>query len=149
MEPIASKKNLSLKTHIGGAGIKNELVVAPTFMVSADPLRLNEIVTNLVDNAIKYTQAGGVDINITGDKSSVSVEITDTGMGITPQEQKHLFEKFYRVDNTMTREQSGTGLGLYIARNLVELYGGKIWVSSKLGKGSTFGFRLPIVRVVA
>ena len=70
-------------------------------------------------------------------------------MGITPQEQKHLFEKFYRVDNTMTREQSGTGLGLYIARNLVELYGGKIWVSSKLGKGSTFGFRLPIVRVVA
>ena len=149
MESIASKKNLSLKTHIGGAGIKNELVVAPTFMVSADPLRLNEIVTNLVDNAIKYTQAGGVDINITGDKSSVSVEITDTGMGITPQEQKHLFEKFYRVDNTMTREQSGTGLGLYIARNLVELYGGKIWVSSKLGKGSTFGFRLPIVRVVA
>jgi len=111
-----------------------------------DPEKISEVVTNLVDNAIKYTAQGSVDIEIEGDKESVTVRVRDTGMGISGQEQKHLFEKFYRVNNTMTREHSGTGLGLYIARNLVELYGGQIWVQSVLGRGSAFGFKLPLAK---
>ena len=68
-------------------------------------------------------------------------------MGISEQDQKHLFEKFYRVDNELTRTKPGTGLGLYISRNLLEMYGGSIWVESKPGKGSTFAFKLPIAKM--
>jgi signal transduction histidine kinase len=68
-------------------------------------------------------------------------------MGISEQDQKHLFEKFYRVDNELTREKAGTGLGLYIARNMIEMYGGSIWVESKAGRGSTFAFKLPIAKM--
>ena len=146
MQIIASNKGLHLTTHIGGAGIKNQTVIAPTYNVLVDHEKILEVVSNLVDNAIKYTAQGSVDIEIDGDKESVAVIIRDTGIGISSQEQKHLFEKFYRVNNTMTREHSGTGLGLYIARNLVELYGGKIWVESTLGKGSVFGFKLPLAK---
>lgn len=146
MEVVAKKKELKLFTHIGGAGIKNQMVVAPTYPVRADSERLREVITNLVDNAIKYTNSGSVDIDLEGDKNTVTIKIHDTGMGISPEEQKHLFEKFYRVNNSMTREQSGTGLGLYIARSLIEMYGGKIWVESSLGKGSTFAFTLPLAK---
>lgn len=144
MEVVASKKNLKLFTHIGGAGIKNQMVIAPMYPVKADSERLREVITNLIENAIKYTAHGSVDIDLGGDKRTVTVKVHDTGMGIDPEEQKHLFEKFYRVNNGMTREQSGTGLGLYIARSLIELYGGKIWVESTPGKGSTFAFTLPL-----
>lgn len=144
MEMVAGKKDVKLFTHIGGAGMKNQMVIAPTYPVKADSERLREVITNLIDNAIKYTTHGSVDIDLEGDKNTVTVKIHDTGMGISPEEQKHLFEKFYRVNNGMTREQAGTGLGLYIARNLIELYGGKIWVESTLGKGSTFAFTLPL-----
>lgn len=147
LQIIANKKNIQLTTHIGGAGIRNEKVVAPTFMVNADPDRIAEVLTNLIDNAIKYTSQGGVDVEVSADKDFVTVKINDTGMGISPQEQKHIFEKFYRVNNELTREQSGTGLGLYITRNLVERYGGAIWVESKLGQGSTFAFKLPLTRM--
>lgn len=146
MEVVAKKKGLNLFTHIGGAGIKNQMVVAPTYPVKADSERLREVISNLVDNAIKYTNTGSVDIDLEGNKSTVTIKIHDTGMGISPEEQKHLFEKFYRVNNSMTREQSGTGLGLYIARSLIEMYGGKIWVESSLGKGSTFAFTLPLAK---
>ncbi|MEI6581264.1 MAG: ATP-binding protein [bacterium] len=146
MQIIANSKGLHLTTHIGGAGIKNQTVIAPTYNVLVDPEKISEVVTNLVDNAIKYTAQGSVDIEIEGDKESVTVRVRDTGIGISSQEQKHLFEKFYRVNNTMTREHSGTGLGLYIARNLVELYGGRIWVESVLGRGSAFAFKLPLVK---
>jgi PAS domain S-box-containing protein len=146
MEIVAKKKGLKLFTHIGGAGIKNQMVVAPAYPVKADPERLREVITNLIDNAIKYTNSGSVDIDLEGDKNTVTVKIHDTGIGISAEEQKHLFEKFYRVNNSMTREQSGTGLGLYIARSLIEMYGGKIWVESSLGKGSTFAFTLPLTK---
>ncbi len=145
MQANATQKGLALTTHIGGAGIKNQTVIAPAYNVLADPEKLSEVLSNLIDNAIKYTSQGSVDIEIESDGKSVTVMVHDTGIGISAQEQKHLFEKFYRVNNSMTREQAGTGLGLYIARNLIELYGGKIWVKSSLGKGSTFAFKLPLI----
>ncbi len=146
MEVVAKKKGLKLFTHIGGAGMSGEMVVAPTYPVKADSERLREVITNLVDNAIKYTSQGSVDISLEGNKTTVTVKIHDTGVGISAEEQKHLFEKFYRVNNSFTREQTGTGLGLYIARSLIEMYGGKIWVESEEGKGSTFAFSLPLAK---
>jgi signal transduction histidine kinase len=143
MEMVAKKKGLKLFTHIGGAGMNNQMVVAPTYPVKADSERLREVITNLIDNAIKYTNQGSIDVSLDGNKSQVTVKVHDTGMGIPAEEQKHLFEKFYRVNNSATREQGGTGLGLYIARSLIEMYGGKIWVESEVGKGSTFAFTIP------
>jgi signal transduction histidine kinase len=146
MEMVARKKNLQLFTHIGGSSNRNETVVAPVYNVRADAERIREVLTNLVDNAIKYTQTGSVDIDVGGNRNEVTVKVRDTGMGINPEDQKHMFEKFYRVNNSMTREIGGTGLGLYIARSLIELYGGQIKVESKPGAGSTFMFTLPLVK---
>lgn len=146
MEIIAKHKNLVLHTHIGGDDVKSQVVLAPTFQISADPDRLREVISNLIDNAIKYTQAGSVDIYLSGNRESVTVSIADTGAGISAEDQKHLFQKFYRVNNSMTREIGGTGLGLYIARSLIEMYGGRIWVESEVGKGSKFNFSLPLVK---
>lgn len=146
MEMVARKKNLQLFTHIGGGSNRNETVIAPAYNVKADAERIREVLTNLVDNAIKYTPSGSVEIDVTADKNFVTVKVRDTGMGIAPEDQKHMFEKFYRVNNSMTREIGGTGLGLYIARNLIELYGGQIKVESKAGAGSTFIFSLPLVK---
>lgn len=146
MDIMAKKKGLSFYSHIGSERAGSELVVAPQFKVNADPDRVREIITNLVSNSIKYTQSGSVDMTLTGDRNNVRVSVRDTGIGIPEEEQKHMFEKFYRVNNSMTREVGGTGLGLYIARTLVELYGGRIWVESAPGKGSTFSFTLPLVK---
>jgi two-component system, OmpR family, sensor histidine kinase VicK len=147
MQINAQKKGVQLFTHIGGADIKKEKVIAPTNLVNANPDRITEVLTNLLDNAIKYTEEGNIDIEIDSDQSFVTIKVHDTGMGISEQDQKHLFEKFYRVDNELTRTKPGTGLGLYISRNLLEMYGGSIWVESKPGKGSTFAFKLPIAKM--
>lgn len=146
MDVVAKKKGLSFFTHIGGERSGTELVVAPLYEVNADPERIREVLTNLIDNAVKYTPKGNVDVTVTSDKNNVKVAIRDTGLGIPLEEQKHMFEKFYRVNNSKTREIGGTGLGLYIARSLIELYGGRIGVESTPGQGSTFYFTLPLVK---
>jgi PAS domain S-box-containing protein len=146
MEMVAQRKGLKLYTHIGKSTGINESVVAPIYLINADPSRIREVITNLVDNAIKYTPQGSVEIELTGDKTSVTLKVKDTGMGIAPDDLRHMFEKFYRVNNSLTRDIGGTGLGLYIARSLIELYGGKMLVSSKPGEGSTFGFSLPLAK---
>jgi signal transduction histidine kinase len=87
--------------------------------------------------------AGQVDVRLTGDSSTVQVQVKDTGGGIKAEDIPHLFQKFYRVDNSTTRTVGGTGLGLYICRKIVELYSGRIWVESEYGKGSTFFINLP------
>ncbi|MBP9827419.1 PAS domain-containing protein [Candidatus Saccharibacteria bacterium] len=145
MELIARQKNIKLLTHLGG-GIGREMVVAPAYEVNADPDRLREVISNLLDNAIKYSKEGTIDVGLVADKRFVTFSVTDMGMGISPEEQKHLFQKFYRVNNSFTREVGGTGLGLYIARSLVERFGGRIWVESTEGKGSTFSFTLPLAQ---
>jgi PAS domain S-box-containing protein len=147
MKILAQQKGIQLFTHISGADIKSEKVIAPTYLVNADESRIAEVLTNLIDNAIKYTDEGNVDVEIEADQSFVTIKIHDTGVGISEQDQKHLFEKFYRVDSELTREKGGTGLGLYIARNLVEMYGGSVWVESSPQKGSTFAFKLPLVKM--
>lgn len=118
--------------------------VTPAYYVNADQNHYREVLSNLIENGIKYTKAGGkVTINITGDESRVVVSIVDTGIGIPPEDISHLFQKFYRVDTTDTREIGGTGLGLYLCRRLVEAMEGRIWVESEYGKGSMFFVELP------
>ncbi|HEY6072705.1 MAG TPA: HAMP domain-containing sensor histidine kinase, partial [Anaerolineales bacterium] len=112
--------------------------------VFADPERVRQVLVNIIGNAVKYTPKGGVTVSIERLPRAVRVNVTDTGVGMSPEERKHLFEKFYRVQNEATRGISGTGLGLYITKNIIELMGGTITVESTAGKGSTFSFTLPV-----
>jgi signal transduction histidine kinase len=148
----AQKKNLSVEFLIGSnsvidaskpASLGGEKVVRPLYYTQADPDRLREVITNLFDNACKYTDQGKISLGLTGNDSVVQLYIRDTGAGIPPEDIPHLFQKFYRVDNSATRTIGGTGLGLFISRKIVELYQGRIWVESTIGKGSTFYINLP------
>jgi signal transduction histidine kinase len=113
--------------------------------VSADPKRLIQILTNLVSNAYKYTPDGGtITIRARREGDFVHCSVIDTGVGMTPEELGKLFTKFWRADDTHVRDQPGTGLGLTIAKNLVELQGGEMTVESEKGKGTTFSFTVPI-----
>lgn len=120
-----------------------ERVVRPLFYAYADADRLREVITNLFDNAVKYTPEGKISLGITGNDQVVQCYVRDTGPGIPAEDLPHLFQKFYRVDNSATRTIGGTGLGLFICRKIIELYSGRIWAESELGKGSTFYINLP------
>lgn len=117
--------------------------INPVYYVNVDADHLREISDNLLENAIKYTLKGNVVVDIGGDETHVVISIQDTGIGIPREDQAHLFQKFYRVDNSDTREIGGTGLGLYLCRRLAESMGGRIWVESEYKKGSTFFVELP------
>jgi PAS domain S-box-containing protein len=121
----------------------NERRLNPVFYVNLDNDHLREVIGNLVENAIKYTLKGTVVIDITGDNDHVTISITDSGIGIPKEDMAHLFQKFYRVDNTDTREIGGTGLGLYLCRRLTEAMNGRIWVESQYKQGSTFFVEFP------
>lgn len=113
--------------------------------VLADPIRTPEVITNLVANAISYTNAGGsVSVSVESSPNEVTTSVSDTGVGIPKEAMPHLFSKFFRVSNTQQQASKGTGLGLYIAKSIVEKLGGKIWVESEMGKGSKFSFTLPV-----
>ena len=122
---------------------KGERRLSPVFYVNLDKDHIREIVNNLTENAIKYTPAGEVSVDIRGDDEHVIISVTDSGIGIPAEDLSHLFQKFYRVDNTDTREIGGTGLGLYLCRRLAETLGGRIWAESTYKKGSTFYVELP------
>jgi len=112
-----------------------------------DPLRLGQILTNLVNNAVKFTERGEIRLNIellerTGGKVQLKVSVRDTGMGMTPEQSAKLFQPFTQADSSTTRKHGGTGLGLTICRRLVELMGGRIWLESEAGVGSTFLFTI-------
>jgi two-component system sensor histidine kinase VicK len=103
------------------------------------------VLTNLVDNAIKYSPEGGeVELRIARRDHAVRFSVLDAGLGIPPGEQRRIFDKFYRVDPNLTRGVGGTGLGLYISRELVRRMNGTIWVESSEGDGSSFNFELPV-----
>lgn len=109
---------------------------------------LREAVNNLVENAIKYTaEGGGIWVNVRGDDDRVLINVTDTGIGISPDDLKHVFQKFYRADNSQTRTVGGTGLGLYLVKQRVEAMGGKVWAESSFGEGSTFYLSFPRITV--
>jgi PAS domain S-box-containing protein len=135
---VGSSKNINATKRASG-----EKAIIPLYFVYADPDRLREVLTNLFDNAVKYTPSGKITIGLTGDDQVVQFYIRDTGAGIEAEDVPHLFQKFYRVDNSSTRTIGGTGLGLFICRKIVELYNGRIWVESEIDKGSTFYINLP------
>lgn len=105
---------------------------------------MREILDNLIENALKYTPEGGsIYVNVRGDGDRVLINVTDTGMGISADDLGHIFQKFYRADNSDTREIGGTGLGLYLVKQRVEAMGGRVWAESAFGEGSTFYVSLP------
>lgn len=112
--------------------------IAPVFYIEVDPDHLRETTSNLIENAIKYTKEGTVTVNVTANETHTTISISDTGIGIASEDIPHLFQKFYRIDNSDTREIGGTGLGLYLCRRLVESMNGRLWVESEAGTGSTF-----------
>jgi len=109
-----------------------------------DKDRIKEVLLNILENAITYTRPGGiVTLRVCVSGSDVQVDVSDTGPGIEPEEQEKVFEKFYRAKNQQGRKAKGSGLGLTIAKKIVEAHGGRIWVQSEPGRGSTFSFTLP------
>jgi two-component system, OmpR family, sensor histidine kinase VicK len=140
----AQEKGLDLRfvmsSDPASAGSK---VVRPLYYAYVDTHRMQEVLTNVINNAIKYTPEGSVTVSLTGDQNVIQLQVADTGPGISTDDLPHLFQKFYRVDNSMTRSIGGTGLGLFICRKIVELYNGRIWAESQLGKGTTFFINLP------
>jgi signal transduction histidine kinase len=143
LTPIFKNKELNLDVQVP-AGLSLVLMDAP---------KINQVLTNLLSNAIKFTPLGGdirvrviQDVSQSGGSGSgyVQVDISDTGIGLASEQREKIFEKFYQADHSPTREYNGTGLGLPIAKKIVELHGGKIWVSKRKGKGSTFSFTIPM-----
>jgi PAS domain S-box-containing protein len=113
--------------------------------VRADKLHLTEVLFNLVDNAIRYTpEQGTVKLMARQEGGDVVISVSDTGVGIPEAERPRLFQKFSRIENPLSNRERGSGLGLYFARGVVEKHGGKIWVRSGVGKGSTFYVSLPL-----
>ena len=138
LAPVAKQKRLALR-------FKHPDVVLPP--VWADPDRVQEVLINLISNAIKYTPEGSVTVAVSlvdaGNSKQIEVAVTDTGIGVDRQAQERLFEKFYRIADPRSASVSGTGLGLYITRQMVEKMDGAIILKSRLGEGSTFSVRLP------
>lgn len=141
----ATSKGLSLLYAPDAQSDEGLRQVSPTAYVNVDRDHLRETMSNLIENAIKYTKRGEVTINVVSEGDIVKISIQDSGIGIAPEDIPHLFQKFYRIDNTDTREIGGTGLGLYLCRRLVESMNGQVWVESKSGEGSTFYVSLPRV----
>jgi len=146
----AEKKGLLVDVVVGSAentdadgSVAGGKTIKPLYYAMADPDRLSEVITNLFDNAVKYTESGKISIGLTGNNDIIQLFIKDTGPGIPAEDVPHLFQKFYRVDNSATRTIGGTGLGLFICRKIIEIYNGRIWVESKVGEGSTFYINLP------
>lgn len=134
IQPLAIKKGLNIAF--------NSPSDIPA--VETDEARLQQILTNLIGNAVKFTEIGAVNINIGCDKSKVWIEIADTGIGIPKSDIKHIFDKFRQVDGSSTRSYEGTGLGLSIVQEMINIIGGEIIVSSEIGVGSVFKVILPI-----
>lgn len=118
-------------------------VIAPVLYTYVDKDHIREVLDNLIENGIKYTPEGSVSIEVTASDDYVRISVEDSGLGIPAEDLPHLFQKFYRVDNTDTREIGGTGLGLYLCRRLIESMEGRIWVESEYRKGSTFYIEIP------
>jgi len=111
--------------------------------IAADRQKLGLILANLLSNAVKFTPEGGrITVEAKSNEHEIWVSVSDTGIGIPPEEQEMIFERFYQVGDSLTRKQGGIGLGLAIAKGIVELCGGRIWVESQVGRGSTFTFSI-------
>lgn len=145
MRFTAEKKGLIMEYDGGQShnAVAGSQTVRPLYYAHVDSERMREVVTNLFDNAVKYTSEGKITIRLAADENHIVISVSDTGPGIPQEDIPHLFQKFYRVDNTATRQVGGTGLGLFISRKIVEMNNGKIWVESTVNKGSNFYISLP------
>ena len=135
LEPLASDKKLAFKVEMA-----SELPPG-----HGDGRRLTQVLINLVGNAIKFTDAGEVAIKAEASNGSFHVSVRDTGPGISSADQIRLFQEFQQADNAITKKKGGTGLGLAISKRIIEMHGGRIWVESQPGQGSTFTFTLPVI----
>ena len=133
-EPLATEKNIQI---INSNDIK--------MTITTDRSRLNQVFSNLITNAIDFVpkENGLIEIGAKDDKSDVIFYVKDNGIGISPDRQKMIFKKFFQADTSPRRSRDGSGLGLSICKGIIERFGGKIWVESKQGKGSTFFFKIP------
>lgn len=131
----------SLKHQAEAKGISLEFAFDGALKITADPNRLTQILNNLIDNALKFTETGSVTVAVTERDDDVEISVSDTGIGVPEAEFQNIFDRFYRISSTDNTK--GTGLGLAITRSLVELHGGEIRVESEVGKGSRFYFNLP------
>ncbi len=135
LSSIASKKNIVLSTSVG-----QELTT-----VHADLGKFKQILYNLMSNAIKFTPKGGsvtIDAQRVGDM--ILIAVSDTGIGISKEEQDTLFKPFVQIDSSTSRKYQGTGLGLSLVKQFVEMHGGRVWIESEPDRGSTFIFTIPI-----
>lgn len=137
VNPLAREKSLSLEFE---NGLEDQMTI------QADTVRLRQIMINLIGNAIKFTEAGGVTVRTSSEGTKVMIDIVDTGIGIPEDKLSSIFEAFSQVDTSTTRKAGGTGLGLPISRRLVELHGGRVWAESSgvAGEGSIFHLEFPI-----
>ena len=133
-ESLAETKKLALRSE----------VARPLPFGLGDEQRLTQVLLNLVGNAIKFTDSGEVRIAAAAVNGHFTVSVTDTGPGIPEEHRARIFEQFHQVDNSNTKAKGGTGLVLAIAKQIVEMHGGRIWVESKLGQGATFQMELPV-----
>ena len=134
VEALAVEKKLELKTRV-----PQDLSI-----VRGDEQRIAQVLLNLLGNAIKFTEEGEVRVEVTDSDETFLVSVADTGPGISEADQKIIFEEFQQADGSSTREKGGSGLGLSIVKKIVKMHGGRIWVESDVGKGSTFRFTLPV-----
>jgi len=139
----ASEKGLTLT--FNPTGNSGQKTIAPVYYVNQDNDHIREVLDNLIENAIKYTPAGSVVVDVTGTDNKVVISVKDSGLGIPAEDVPHLFQKFYRVDNQDRQQIGGTGLGLYLSRRLAEAMQGRLYLESTHGKGSTFFLELPRV----
>lgn len=145
LAPKANEKQLNYIFAPDTIDEGKEKSLQPIFYANIDPDHFREVTSNLIENAIKYTPSGDVTVDITGDDKQISISVKDSGIGIPAEDIPHLFQKFYRVDNSDTREIGGTGLGLYLSRRLAEAMSGNLRVESKYKEGSTFYLEIPRV----
>ncbi len=135
LEPLAADKKLAFKLELA-----SDLPAG-----HGDGRRLTQVLINLVGNAIKFTDAGEVAIKAEANNGAFCVSVRDTGPGISTADQAKLFQEFQQADNAITKKKGGTGLGLAISKRIIEMHGGRIWVESQPGQGSTFTFALPVI----
>jgi two-component system sensor histidine kinase ChiS len=145
VEDVVETVRLSLRSLAAEKGLQFVTdVPADLPLVFGDSKRLTQCVTNLAGNALKFTKEGRVEIRVELQGETLLFRVSDTGIGIAPDQIEGIFEEFRQADPTITREFGGTGLGLSITKKFVELHGGRIWVESEPGKGSTFLFSIPL-----